>query len=99
MFGIGHTLMEEMVYEDGQLLNGNLVDYTVPRFNDVPDNLDTILIETERSWSFRLQGYRRRRPLAGRFGDCQCGIARGRRAHSRIAFDAAEIWRAMQAKA
>ena len=27
MFGIGHTLMEEMVYEDGQLLNGNLVDY------------------------------------------------------------------------
>jgi CO/xanthine dehydrogenase Mo-binding subunit len=45
MFGIGHTLMEEMVYEDGQLLNGNLVDYTVPRFNDVPDNLDTILIE------------------------------------------------------
>jgi CO/xanthine dehydrogenase Mo-binding subunit len=45
MFGIGHTLMEEMVYEDGQLLNGNLVDYTVPRFNDVPDDLDTILIE------------------------------------------------------
>ncbi|HEY2918752.1 MAG TPA: xanthine dehydrogenase family protein molybdopterin-binding subunit, partial [Candidatus Binatia bacterium] len=45
MFGIGHTLMEEMVYEDGQLLNGNLVDYRVPRFDDVPDNFDTILIE------------------------------------------------------
>ena len=30
MFGIGHTLMEEMIYEDGQLLNGNLVDYRVP---------------------------------------------------------------------
>jgi CO/xanthine dehydrogenase Mo-binding subunit len=45
LFGIGHTLMEEMVYEDGQLLNGNLVDYTVPRFADVPDALDTILIE------------------------------------------------------
>ena len=45
MFGVGHTLMEEMVYEDGQLLNGNLVDYTVPRFDDVPDTLDTILIE------------------------------------------------------
>ncbi|HME61986.1 MAG TPA: xanthine dehydrogenase family protein molybdopterin-binding subunit, partial [Candidatus Binatia bacterium] len=25
LFGIGHTLMEEMVYEDGQLLNGNLI--------------------------------------------------------------------------
>jgi CO/xanthine dehydrogenase Mo-binding subunit len=45
MFGIGHALMEEMVYEDGQLLNGNLVDYRVPRFDDLPDNLDTVLIE------------------------------------------------------
>jgi CO/xanthine dehydrogenase Mo-binding subunit len=34
-----------MVYEDGQLLNGNLVDYSVPRFGDVPDKLETILIE------------------------------------------------------
>ena len=45
LFGIGHTLMEEMVYEDGQLLNGNLVDYRVPRFADLPAKLDTILIE------------------------------------------------------
>jgi len=45
MFGIGHTLMEEMVYEDGQLLNGNLVDYRVPTFKDLPDQFDTILIE------------------------------------------------------
>jgi CO/xanthine dehydrogenase Mo-binding subunit len=45
MFGIGHTLMEEMVYEDGQLLNGNLVDYRVPTFRDLPDRLETILIE------------------------------------------------------
>jgi CO/xanthine dehydrogenase Mo-binding subunit len=45
LFGVGHTLMEEMIYEDGQLLNGNLVDYTVPRFKDVPDELDTFVIE------------------------------------------------------
>jgi CO/xanthine dehydrogenase Mo-binding subunit len=45
MFGIGHTLMEEMVYEEGQLLNGNLVDYRVPTFRDLPDKLETILIE------------------------------------------------------
>jgi CO/xanthine dehydrogenase Mo-binding subunit len=45
LFGIGHTLMEEMVYEDGQLLNGNLIDYRVPRFDDAPENLQTILIE------------------------------------------------------
>jgi CO/xanthine dehydrogenase Mo-binding subunit len=45
MFGIGHTLMEEMVYEDGQLLNPNLVDYRVPMFEDLPQHLHTILIE------------------------------------------------------
>jgi CO/xanthine dehydrogenase Mo-binding subunit len=45
MFGIGHTLMEEMVYEDGQLLNPNLVDYRVPMFEDLPEHLQTILIE------------------------------------------------------
>jgi CO/xanthine dehydrogenase Mo-binding subunit len=45
MFGIGHTLMEEMVYEDGQLLNPNLVDYRVPMFEDLPQHLHTILLE------------------------------------------------------
>jgi CO/xanthine dehydrogenase Mo-binding subunit len=45
LFGVGHTLMEEMVYEDGQLLNGNLIDYRVPTFRDMPDKLETILIE------------------------------------------------------
>jgi CO/xanthine dehydrogenase Mo-binding subunit len=45
MFGIGHTLMEEMVYEDGQLLNPNLVDYRVPTFKDLPQHMHTILIE------------------------------------------------------
>ena len=45
MFGIGHTLMEEMIFEEGQLLNGNLVDYRVPTFKDLPDQLHTILIE------------------------------------------------------
>jgi CO/xanthine dehydrogenase Mo-binding subunit len=45
MFGIGHTLMEEMVYENGQPLNPNLVDYRVPTFKDLPKHLHTILIE------------------------------------------------------
>ena len=41
--------MEEMVYEDGQLLNGNLVDYRVPTFKDVPAKLHTIL-DRKRQW-------------------------------------------------
>jgi CO/xanthine dehydrogenase Mo-binding subunit len=47
MFGLGHTLFEEMVYEDGQLLNPNLVDYRVPTFGDLPDKFDSSLIENQ----------------------------------------------------
>ena len=47
MFGLGHTLFEEMVYEDGQLLNPNLVDYRVPNFGDLPDEFSSTLIENE----------------------------------------------------
>ena len=45
MQGLGHTLFEEMLYEDGQLLNPNLVDYKVPTFADLPDDLETTMIE------------------------------------------------------
>jgi len=34
--GLGHTLLEEMVYADGHLLNGTLLAYRVPRAEDVP---------------------------------------------------------------
>jgi CO/xanthine dehydrogenase Mo-binding subunit len=45
LFGIGHTLFEEMVYEEGQLLNPNLIDYRVPTFRDMPDEFESALIE------------------------------------------------------
>jgi CO/xanthine dehydrogenase Mo-binding subunit len=45
LFGIGHTLMEEMVFDEGQPLNPNLIDYRVPMFKDLPEHLHTILIE------------------------------------------------------
>jgi CO/xanthine dehydrogenase Mo-binding subunit len=45
MFAIGHTLCEEMVYEDGQLLNPNLIDYRVPTFENLPKKFSTHLIE------------------------------------------------------
>ncbi|HEY3305988.1 MAG TPA: xanthine dehydrogenase family protein molybdopterin-binding subunit [Candidatus Binatia bacterium] len=47
VFGLGHTLFEEMLYEDGQLLNPNLVDYRVPNFNDLPEEFSSALIENE----------------------------------------------------
>jgi CO/xanthine dehydrogenase Mo-binding subunit len=47
MFAVGHTLMEEMIYKDGQLLNPNLIDYRVPNFLDVPGKFQTILLENQ----------------------------------------------------
>jgi CO/xanthine dehydrogenase Mo-binding subunit len=39
LFGIGQTLLEELVYEDGRLVNPNLADYRLPRFRDLPESL------------------------------------------------------------
>jgi CO/xanthine dehydrogenase Mo-binding subunit len=45
MQGIGHTLLEEMLYEDGRLLNGTLLLYRVPRADDVPASLACRFVE------------------------------------------------------
>jgi CO/xanthine dehydrogenase Mo-binding subunit len=45
MMGIGHTLFERMVYQDGQLLNPGLIDYRIPTMHDLPEELRSILIE------------------------------------------------------
>ncbi len=48
MQGIGHTLFEELTYEGGELVNGNLVDYAVPKTHHLPrDDFRSILIENE----------------------------------------------------
>jgi CO/xanthine dehydrogenase Mo-binding subunit len=46
MNAIGHSLLEEMVYQDGQLLNPNLVDYRVPTFENLPKDFESILVES-----------------------------------------------------
>jgi CO/xanthine dehydrogenase Mo-binding subunit len=45
VFGLGHTLHEELVYKDGRLMNPNLVDYRLPRFRDLPAIFKSIIIE------------------------------------------------------
>jgi CO/xanthine dehydrogenase Mo-binding subunit len=45
MMAIGHTLHEEMIYRDGQLANPGLINYHVPNFRDIPEELHSILIE------------------------------------------------------
>jgi CO/xanthine dehydrogenase Mo-binding subunit len=47
MMGLGHTLFEELLFEDGQLVNGTLVEYRIPRTTDLPDRVDSFLIENQ----------------------------------------------------
>jgi CO/xanthine dehydrogenase Mo-binding subunit len=43
--GLGNAVFEEMVFENGQLLNGSLIDYHVPTFGDAPDAFESVIIE------------------------------------------------------
>jgi len=45
IMGIGQALMEEMVYQEGLLINPNFLDYNLPRFLDVPEEIIPILVE------------------------------------------------------
>jgi CO/xanthine dehydrogenase Mo-binding subunit len=47
MQGLGNALLEEMVYEDGTLLNETLLDYRVPTFLDLPDDMTCVIVENE----------------------------------------------------
>lgn len=47
MMGIGHTFFEFLLYEQGQPLNPNLVDYRVPTFRDLPRKFEAELIENQ----------------------------------------------------
>jgi CO/xanthine dehydrogenase Mo-binding subunit len=44
-FGLGQALFEEMVYDDGQIVNPNLADYMIPSFKDVPREIGISLLE------------------------------------------------------
>jgi CO/xanthine dehydrogenase Mo-binding subunit len=43
--GLGHTLFEALVFENGQPLNPNLVDYRVPFMTDLPEVFESELVE------------------------------------------------------
>ncbi len=45
MQGIGNALLEEMVYEDGLLLNDTLLDYRIPSFEDLPGEMTCVIVE------------------------------------------------------
>jgi CO/xanthine dehydrogenase Mo-binding subunit len=47
IYGLGPAMLEEMVFDHGQLINPNLSDYMVPSFLDIPDKLHTFSVESE----------------------------------------------------
>ncbi len=42
---LGHSLYEELVYEDGQPINASMIDYHVPSIDESPREFHTVLIE------------------------------------------------------
>lgn len=46
IMGIGHTMFEELAFEDGEPVNTNLAEYRVPMFEDLPaEGLHALLLE------------------------------------------------------
>jgi CO/xanthine dehydrogenase Mo-binding subunit len=43
--GLGNALCEEMLFQDGQLVNASLLEYHVPTTADLPDEFQTIIVE------------------------------------------------------
>jgi CO/xanthine dehydrogenase Mo-binding subunit len=44
-FGVGQALFEEISFDDGQIVNANLSDYTLPALGDLPVKVDVTLLE------------------------------------------------------
>ena len=44
--GMGIGLFEELVYEGSQLMNGSILDYRLPRFSDLPKQVDSTWCKT-----------------------------------------------------
>ena len=47
IFGLGPTLMEEIVFDGGQAMNPNLADYAIPSIRDIPAELISVCIESD----------------------------------------------------
>ena len=44
-FGIGQALFEEIAFDDGQIVNANLSDYSLPALGDMPKRVTVSLLE------------------------------------------------------
>ncbi len=57
MQGVGLAIMEELVMEEGRVLNGNFTDYLLPTFLDAPP-VEAVIVEQPGSWGpFGAKGF------------------------------------------
>jgi len=55
--GMGQAMFEEIAYDNGQLINPNLVDYVLPSLGDMPPMIDSIAVEVpDRNGPFGAKG-------------------------------------------
>ena len=45
--GMGIGLFEELIYEGAQLMNGSILDYRLPRFSDLPKEVELHLVQNQ----------------------------------------------------
>ena len=48
-FGVGNALFEELVFDNGQLVNGTLADYMLPALGDLPADWSFEILEGDES--------------------------------------------------
>ncbi|MCW2853940.1 MAG: xanthine dehydrogenase [Nocardioides sp.] len=46
IMGLGHALFDQLVFDQGQMINATLLDYQLPSIRDVPDKLTPIIVES-----------------------------------------------------
>jgi CO/xanthine dehydrogenase Mo-binding subunit len=44
-FGLGNALFEELVFDNGQIVNGTLADYMIPALGDMPERFSFDIVE------------------------------------------------------
>jgi CO/xanthine dehydrogenase Mo-binding subunit len=44
-FGLGNALLEELVFDNGQVVNGTLADYMIPALGDMPERFSYDIVE------------------------------------------------------
>ncbi|HLY67829.1 MAG TPA: molybdopterin cofactor-binding domain-containing protein, partial [Chloroflexota bacterium] len=47
VLGIGLSLLEDLIYEDGQMQNGDPFQYRLPKMRDVPPEFPVVMLENE----------------------------------------------------